>query len=71
MVLFCGALFGTRLSYAVLDQLAKKKGVRIICPDRPGIGGTEDCGEGVAGRIGLWLGMFGFFLFFFFSLISL
>ncbi|CAN9141428.1 unnamed protein product [Alternaria alternata] len=41
IVLFCGALFGQRLCYAPLDQLAKAHHVRIIHPDRPGVGGSE------------------------------
>ncbi|KAF2852937.1 hypothetical protein T440DRAFT_497430 [Plenodomus tracheiphilus IPT5] len=38
VVLFCGALMGTRFCYSPLDQLAKAFNVRIIHPDRPGIG---------------------------------
>ncbi|KAH9871770.1 hypothetical protein J1614_006026, partial [Plenodomus biglobosus] len=41
VVLFCGALMGTRFCYSPLDQLAKAYNVRIIHPDRPGIGGSD------------------------------
>lgn len=41
VVLFCGALIGSRFCYSPLDQLAKAYNVRIIHPDRPGIGGTQ------------------------------
>lgn len=53
VVLFCGALMGTRLSYAPLDQLAKACNVRIIHPDRPGIGGSDAVDFGK--RIETWL----------------
>lgn len=41
VVLFFGGLMGGRMSYSPLDALAKKYGVRIIHPDRPGVGGTD------------------------------
>ncbi|KAG9192867.1 hypothetical protein G6011_11601 [Alternaria panax] len=41
VVVFCGGLFGQRLSYTPLDQLAKAHHVRIIHPDRPGVGGSD------------------------------
>ncbi|KAE8826894.1 hypothetical protein HRS9139_08066 [Pyrenophora teres f. teres] len=55
VVLFCGALFGTRLSYSPLDQLAKTHHVRIIHPDRPGVGGSESVEPDK--RIQTWLEM--------------
>ncbi|KAF1947716.1 hypothetical protein EJ02DRAFT_390863 [Clathrospora elynae] len=55
VVLFCGALFGTRFSYSPLDQLAKTHHVRIIHPDRPGIGGSDAVELGK--RVQVWLEM--------------
>jgi pimeloyl-ACP methyl ester carboxylesterase len=54
VVLFCGALFGSRLCYAPLDQLAKAYHVRIIHPDRPGVGGSD--AVELEKRIQTWLG---------------
>ena len=54
VVLFCGALMGTRLSYSPLDQLANAYHVRIIHPDRPGIGGSD--AVELEKRIQTWLG---------------
>lgn len=54
VVLFSGGLMGTRISYVVLDQLAKVNKVRIIQPDRPGIGGSGEVE--LNQRIGIWLG---------------
>ncbi|KAF2795539.1 hypothetical protein K505DRAFT_373824 [Melanomma pulvis-pyrius CBS 109.77] len=55
IVLFCGALVGTRLCYSLLDQLAKAYSVRIIHPDRPGIGGSDPIE--LEKRIQIWLEM--------------
>lgn len=41
VVLFFGGLMGGRLSYSTLDALAKKHNIRIINPDRPGMGGSS------------------------------
>lgn len=54
VVLFCGALMGTRFCYSPLDQLAKAYNVRIIHPDRPGIGGSDSVE--LDKRIQIWLG---------------
>jgi pimeloyl-ACP methyl ester carboxylesterase len=54
VVLFCGALMGTRFCYSPLDQLAKVHNVRIIHPDRPGIGGSDPVE--LHERIPTWLG---------------
>jgi pimeloyl-ACP methyl ester carboxylesterase len=54
VVLFCGALMGSRFCYSPLDQLAKAYNVRIIHPDRPGIGGTQTVD--LEQRIQTWLG---------------
>lgn len=54
VVLFCGALMGTRFCYSPLDQLAKAYNVRIIHPDRPGIGGSQPVD--LERRVQTWLG---------------
>ncbi|KAJ8110488.1 hypothetical protein OPT61_g6682 [Boeremia exigua] len=56
VVLFCGALMGTRFCYSPLDQMAKAYNVRIIHPDRPGIGGSQPVD--LEKRIQTWLGRF-------------
>lgn len=43
-----------RMSYSILDGLAKENNVRIIHPDRPGMGGSE--GVELDQRISIWLG---------------
>ena len=55
VVLFFGGLMGGRFSYSILHQLAKKHGVRIIHPDRPGIGGSS--AVAIEKRIETWLEM--------------
>lgn len=40
VVLFCGPLFGSRYVSIVFDHLATTTGVRVICVDRPGMGGS-------------------------------
>lgn len=54
VVLFCGALIGTRFCYAPLDQLATAYNIRIIHPDRPGVGGSDPVE--LEKRVQLWLG---------------
>lgn len=54
VVLFCGALMGMRFCYSPLDQLAKIHHVRIIHPDRPGIGGSDAVEQ--SERMATWLG---------------
>ena len=54
VVLLCGASMGTRSCYSPLDQLAKVYNVRIIRPDRPGIGGSQPVD--LEKRIQTWLG---------------
>lgn len=66
VVLFCGALVGTRLCYLSLDSLAKRNRVRVICPDRPGVGGSDGidvAGRGVGQRVEVWLGKISQFMF--------
>ena len=41
VVLFFGGLMGARYSYSPLDQLAKQHNIRIIHPDKPGLGGSD------------------------------
>ncbi|KAK4040125.1 hypothetical protein C8A01DRAFT_35904 [Parachaetomium inaequale] len=41
VLLVCGGLYGSRYTLAQADKLAKKRGVRLITPDKPGVGGTE------------------------------
>ena len=55
VVLFCGAVMGTRFCYAQLDGLAKLHRVRIIHPDRPGIGGSD--AVELHERMPIWLGL--------------
>ncbi|PSN70437.1 hypothetical protein BS50DRAFT_585862 [Corynespora cassiicola Philippines] len=55
VVLLCGGLMSTRLNYLDLDQQAKAHSVRILHPDRPGIGGSEAIARDE--RIDLWLEM--------------
>ncbi|KAH8203990.1 hypothetical protein TruAng_001801 [Truncatella angustata] len=42
VLLFCGPLLSTRFLHVAKDELAKRYRVRIIHPDRPGMGGTTD-----------------------------
>ncbi len=53
VLLFFGPLLGSRLTHIAKDELAKKHRIRIINPDRPGIGGTDasDAEHGMS----LWL----------------
>ncbi|ETS81515.1 hypothetical protein PFICI_06517 [Pestalotiopsis fici W106-1] len=39
--LFFGSLLGSRLVHVAKDELAKQHRIRIINPDRPGVGGTD------------------------------
>ena len=41
VMLFFGPLMGSRLIHIAKDDIAKKHKVRIINPDRPGVGGTD------------------------------
>jgi pimeloyl-ACP methyl ester carboxylesterase len=54
VVLVCGALMASRMSYSPLDELAKMHRVRVIHPDRPGIGGSDLVEQHE--RIATWLG---------------
>lgn len=39
--LFFGPLMGSRLVHIAKDELARRHKIRIIHPDRPGVGGTD------------------------------
>ncbi|GAB1312489.1 hypothetical protein MFIFM68171_02699 [Madurella fahalii] len=51
--LFFGPLLSSRLFHIAKDELAKKHKIRIINPDRPGIGGTDSADA--KDRMSLWL----------------
>ncbi|KAK6216615.1 interferon-induced gtp-binding protein mx2 [Colletotrichum tabaci] len=53
VLLFCGPLMGSRFLHVAKDALAKKHGVRVIHPDRPGFGGTTPVSA--ADRVRVWL----------------
>ncbi|BDD58803.1 hypothetical protein MAP00_004055 [Monascus purpureus] len=55
-IIWCGGLFGSRYTLAESDELAKQKGVRVISPDKPGIGGTM--GVEIEDKVKTWLGLF-------------
>lgn len=54
VLLFFGSLMASRLIHIPKDELAKKYKIRIIDPDRPGVGGTDDVD--VKNRMSTWLG---------------
>lgn len=56
VLLFFGSLMGSRLAHVAKDEIAKNHKIRIINPDRPGIGGTDAVDE--KHRMELWLGKF-------------
>jgi len=41
VLLFFAGLMGSRLVQITKDEIARKNRVRIIAPDRPGVGGTD------------------------------
>ena len=53
VVVFCGGMFGTRYTLALVDQLARDKNIRLISPDKPGIGGSSNVG--LQDKIDTWL----------------
>ncbi|KXT18847.1 hypothetical protein AC579_3532 [Pseudocercospora musae] len=55
VVLFCGPMFGTRYLIIPFDELAKNSGVRMICVDRPGFGGSTQVS--LEKRMDVWLEM--------------
>ena len=46
-VLFCHGTPGSRLLGRLLDAPAAQRGVRVIAPDRPGIGASDDAAMGI------------------------
>ncbi len=52
VLLFFSPLMGSRLLHICKDDLARKHRIRIINPDRPGIGGTD--GAPAQDRLALW-----------------
>ena len=59
VLLFFGPLMASRLMHIAKDELAKKHKIRILNPDRPGIGGTDFAS--VQDRMNVWLGMLVYF----------
>ncbi|KAI1819370.1 hypothetical protein F4861DRAFT_534511 [Xylaria intraflava] len=55
VVLFCAPLLGSRYVLTTKDRLARRYGVRVVSPDRPGFGGTTDVEP--ADRVRVWLHM--------------
>lgn len=53
--LFFGPLMGSRLFHIAKDELARRYQIRIIHPDRPGVGGTDPLDE-PQNRMRLWRG---------------
>lgn len=53
IILFIGPMFGNRYFALAFDKIAKETGVRVICVDRPGIGGSTPVP--IDQRIGVWL----------------
>ncbi|KAM7197309.1 hypothetical protein V8F20_006663 [Naviculisporaceae sp. PSN 640] len=51
--LFFGPLMGSRLFHIAKDELAKQHKIRIIHPDRPGVGGTDPLDDSQS-RMRLW-----------------
>lgn len=43
-LLYCHGMPGSRLEAAVLHELASARGVRVVCPERPGYGETTPLG---------------------------
>ncbi|KAK4106680.1 hypothetical protein N658DRAFT_491315 [Parathielavia hyrcaniae] len=54
ILLFYSPLMASRLLLVTKDRLAIKHKIRIICPDRPGVGGTDPADA--KDRLGLWRG---------------
>lgn len=55
VILFCGGMFGSRyVGAGSVDSLAREHGIRLICVDRFGMGGSQNVGLEV--RVQTWLG---------------
>ncbi|KAI7147850.1 6-phosphogluconolactonase, partial [Hortaea werneckii] len=53
VILFCGPLFGNRWNAVMIDRMSSAHGVRVICVDRPGMGGSTPVRLDV--RVNIWL----------------
>ncbi|KAI7490930.1 hypothetical protein KC351_g322 [Hortaea werneckii] len=53
VILFCGPLFGNRWNAVMIDRMASAHGVRVVCVDRPGMGGSTPVRLDV--RVNVWL----------------
>ncbi|KAI7596789.1 hypothetical protein KC346_g14991, partial [Hortaea werneckii] len=53
VILFCGPLFGNRWNAVMIDRMASAHGVRVICVDRPGMGGSTPVRLDI--RVNTWL----------------
>ena len=53
-VLVCGGLVGSRYTLALADSLALKHGIRLLWPDKPGIGGSD--AVALPEKVTTWLG---------------
>jgi pimeloyl-ACP methyl ester carboxylesterase len=58
VLLFFAGLLSTRLLHAGKDELAKRHSIRVIAPDRPGIGGSDRLAKADAIRV--WRGELAF-----------
>ena len=57
-LLVCGGLYGSRYTLAQADKFAKQRRVRLITPDKPGIGGTG--AVDITSKVKTWLGKLSF-----------
>lgn len=55
-LLVCGGLYGSRYTLAQADHLAKQGRVRLITPDKPGVGGTGPVD--INSKVNTWFGKF-------------
>ncbi|GAB7358380.1 hypothetical protein MBLNU230_g2450t1 [Neophaeotheca triangularis] len=53
VVLFVGPMFGNRYHILEIETLAVETGVRVICADRPGMGGSTPCP--LEQRVQVWI----------------
>ncbi|GAB1735066.1 hypothetical protein NU219Hw_g134t1 [Hortaea werneckii] len=52
-ILFCGPMFGNRWNALMIDRMASAHDVRVICADRPGMGGSTPVRLDL--RVNVWL----------------
>lgn len=60
VILYCGGLFSSRYTLAQADELAKEHHIRLICPDKPGVGGSD--AVDLDRKVKTWLGGCSLFL---------